>query len=278
MPQSFTSRSLTPQSCTPPAAHRPLELPVREPKPRTRGRTMVIDTGAPLRWFEDVVESAGDLIDLVKFGWGTALVTTGIKHKTEVLRQHGISYMFGGTLFEKYVLRGRFEDYRGLCLEHGCDRVEVSDGTIDLAPVDKSRYITRLAADFEVVSEVGFKDPHRSELFAPSQWIAGIRRDLDAGARSVILEARESGTSGICRADGELRFGLVEDVLDAGLDTDLLVFEAPTKKLQTYFVKRVGSDVNLGNVALSDIIALETLRLGLRADTLLDMEESKVTR
>ncbi|MFJ8795279.1 phosphosulfolactate synthase [Streptomyces sp. NPDC102462] len=265
-----------PQSCTPPSASAPLDLPVRAPKPRARGRTMVIDGGAPLRWFEDVVDSAGDFIDVVKFGWGTALVTTGIKHKTEVLRQHGIPYMFGGTLFEKYVLCGRFEGYRGLCLEHGCDVVEVSDGTIDLAPEDKARHITRLAADFEVVSEVGFKDPHRSERFAPSQWIAGIRRDLDAGAGSVILEARESGTSGICRADGEPRFGLIEDILAAGLPTDLLIFEAPTKQLQTYFVKRVGSNVNLGNIALTDVIAVETLRLGLRADTLLAVDASGV--
>ncbi|MFD9906166.1 phosphosulfolactate synthase [Streptomyces sp. NPDC059063] len=261
------TQSVRPRTPRPP---RPLELPERPPKPRTRGQTMVIDGGAPVRWFEDVVESSGEFVDLVKFGWGTALVTAGIEAKTEVLRRHRIPYMFGGTLFEKYVLRGRFDDYRALCLAHGCERVEVSNGTIDLDAERKAAFIARLVADFEVVSEVGFKDPHRSETFPPSQWIAAIRRDLDAGARSVILEARESGTSGICRPDGEVRFGLIEDVLTAGIPTDRLIFEAPTKQLQTYFIQRVGGDVNLGNVALADVISLETLRLGLRADTLLD--------
>ncbi|NJQ03741.1 phosphosulfolactate synthase [Streptomyces zingiberis] len=245
-----------------------LELPARAAKPRTKGLTMVIDNGAPVRWFEDAVASAADFIDLVKFGWGTALVTAGLKEKTETLRQHGVPYMFGGTLFEIHVLQGRFEEYRALCLERGCGHVEVSDGTIDLDPAEKARCITRLAADFTVVSEVGFKDPRRSETFAPSQWLGAIHRDLDAGAAAVILEARESGTSGICRADGEVRFGLIEDVLDAGPPADRLVFEAPTKELQTYFIRRVGGDVNLGNIALTDVIALETLRLGLRSDTL----------
>ncbi|MZE78718.1 phosphosulfolactate synthase [Streptomyces xinghaiensis] len=247
-----------------------LELPVREPKPRTRGLTMVIDNGAPVRWFEDTVASSGEFIDLVKFGWGTALVTSGMKEKTEVLAQHRIPFMFGGTLFEKHVLQGRFEEYRAFCLEQGCACVEVSNGTIDLGHEEKARYIERLAPDFEVVSEVGFKDQRRSEMFAPSQWISSIQRDLDAGARSVILEARESGTSGICRPDGEVRFGLIEDVLDAGTPADRLIFEAPNKELQTYFIKRVGGDANLGNIALTDVIALETLRLGLRSDTLLD--------
>ena len=247
-----------------------LVLPARPPKPRARGRTMVIDNGVAGRWFDDVIESSGEYIDLIKFGWGTALVTAGLKDKIAMLREHGIPFMFGGTLFEKHVLQDRFADFRAFCLDNGCDCVEVSNGTIDLDHEDKARYVAELAGDFEVVSEVGFKDHPRSEMFAPSQWISSIRRDLDAGATSVILEARESGTSGICRPDGEVRFGLIEDILGAGLPLDRLIFEAPTKALQTYFIKRIGPDVNLGNIAMSDVIAVETLRLGLRADTLLD--------
>jgi phosphosulfolactate synthase len=250
-----------------------LLLPRRAQKPRRDGLTMVIDNGAPTRLFEDVIESSGEYIDLIKFGWGTALVTPDIKRKAAVLQEHGVMFMFGGTLFEKHVLQDRFEEYRGLCHSCGCRYVEVSNGTIDLGHEQKTRYVARLAADFEVLAEVGFKDHPRSELFAPSQWIASIQADLDAGARAVILEARESGTSGICRPDGEVRFGLIEDILRAGLPVQKLIFEAPTKALQTYFIKRVGANVNLGNIALTDVLALESLRLGLRADTLIQQED-----
>jgi phosphosulfolactate synthase len=252
-----------------------LLLPDREVKPRSSGLTMVIDNGVPSRLFEDVIDSSGQYVDLIKFGWGTMLVTRDIKRKIAVLREHGIPFMFGGTLFEKHVMQGRFEEYRVLCLEHGCQCVEVSDGTIDLDQADKSRYISRLAGDFEVLDEVGFKDQPRSELFAPSQWISSIRVGLEAGAHLIVLEARESGTSGICRPDGEVRFGLIEDILRAGLPTEKLIFEAPTKALQTYFVKRIGPNVNLGNIAMNDVLALETLRLGLRSDTLSYVQEGK---
>lgn len=247
-----------------------LLLPSRETKPRATGLTMVIDNGVPCHLFEDAITSTGTYIDLVKFGWGTALATPRLDAKTAVLAEHGIPFMFGGTLFEKHVLQGRFDEYRAFCQDHGCQYVEVSNGTIDIAPEAKAGFISKLTPDFEVVAEVGFKDHPRSELFAPSQWISSIQQDLDAGARSVILEARETGTSGICRADGEVRFGLIEDILGAGLDVGKLIFETPTKVLQTYFIKRIGSSANLGNIALTDVIALETLRLGLRADTLFD--------
>jgi phosphosulfolactate synthase len=247
-----------------------LVLPSRQAKPRERGLTMVIDNGVPSQLFEDVISSCGEYVDLVKFGWGTALVTPDIKGKIAALQQHNIQFMFGGTLFEKHVLQGRVEEYREFCLEHECQVVEVSNGTIDLGHEEKAGYISKLAADFQVIAEVGFKDHPRSEMFAPSQWVASIQQDLDAGARAVILEARESGTSGICRPDGEIRFGLIEDILGAGVDVGRLIFETPTKALQTYFIKRIGPEANLGNIAMTDIIGVETLRLGLRADTLLD--------
>ena len=243
-------------------------LPSRATKPRSTGLTMVIDGGIPLRMFADIISSTPELIDFVKFGWGTAIVTPGLQQKIAVLREHGIGFYLGGTLFEKYVMQERFDDYKRFCVELGCEHVEVSNGTILMSNAEKASYIRKLAGDFTVVSEVGFKDPDRSEQLPPSKWIEYINEDLAAGASMVTLEARESGKSGICRPDGALRFGLIEDVLSAGVSQDQLLFEAPTTTLQTYFISRLGTDVNLGNVPASAVIGLETLRLGLRADTL----------
>jgi phosphosulfolactate synthase len=243
-------------------------LPSRATKPRSTGLTMVIDGGIPLRMFADIISSTPELIDFVKFGWGTAIVTGGLQQKIEVLREHGIGFYLGGTLFEKYVMQERLDDYKRFCVELGCEHVEVSNGTVTMSNAEKASYIRKLAGDFTVVSEVGFKDPDRSEQLPPSKWIEYINEDLAAGATMVTLEARESGKSGICRPDGALRFGLIEDVLSAGVGQDQLLFEAPTTTLQTYFITRLGTDVNLGNVPASAVIGLETLRLGLRADTL----------
>jgi phosphosulfolactate synthase len=243
-------------------------LPSRATKPRSTGLTMVIDGGIPLKMFADVISSTPELIDFVKFGWGTAIVTGGLQQKIDVLREHGIGFYLGGTLFEKYVMQEQFDDYKRFCVELGCEHVEVSNGTITMSNAEKASYIRKLTGDFTVVSEVGFKDPDRSEQLPPSKWVEYINEDLAAGATMVTLEARESGKSGICRPDGALRFGLIEDVLSAGVGQDQLLFEAPTTTLQTYFITRLGSDVNLGNVPASAIIGLETLRLGLRADTL----------
>jgi phosphosulfolactate synthase len=243
-------------------------LPSRATKPRSTGLTMVIDGGIPLKQFADIISSTPELIDFVKFGWGTAIVTGGLQQKIDVLREHGIGFYLGGTLFEKYVMQERFDDYKRFCVELGCEHVEVSNGTVTMSNAEKASYIRKLAGDFTVVSEVGFKDPDRSEQLPPSKWIEYINEDLAAGATMVTLEARESGKSGICRPDGALRFGLIEDVLSAGVGQDQLLFEAPTTTLQTYFITRLGTDVNLGNVPASGVIGLETLRLGLRADTL----------
>lgn len=243
-------------------------LPSRATKPRSTGLTMVIDGGIPLTMFADIISSTPELIDFVKFGWGTAIVTGGLQQKIDVLREHGIGFYLGGTLFEKYVMQERFDDYKRFCVKLGCEHVEVSNGTVTMSNAEKASYIRKLAGDFTVVSEVGFKDPDRSEQLPPSKWIEYINEDLAAGATMVTLEARESGKSGICRPDGALRFGLIEDVLSAGVGQDQLLFEAPTTTLQTYFITRLGTDVNLGNVPASAVIGLETLRLGLRADTL----------
>jgi phosphosulfolactate synthase len=249
-----------------------LHLPPRTAKPRATGLTMVIDGGIPLRQFTDIIGSDAEYIDFVKFGWGTAVVTGDLDAKIEVLHGHRIGFYFGGTLFEKYVLQGRFDDFRTFCLDHSCQTVEVSNGTISLSNSEKASYIRKLAGDFTVVSEVGFKDAGRSGQLPPSLWIEYIGEDLGAGSSLVTLEARESGRSGICRPDGELRSGLIEDVLASGISPRSLLFEAPTTSLQAYFITRVGPDANLGNIPAQGVIALETLRLGLRADTLTAFE------
>jgi phosphosulfolactate synthase len=245
-----------------------LQLPQRDAKPRSAGLTMMVDGGLPTRYFEDVVESGAEYLDFVKFGWGTAVVTKDLRRKIDILSSAGVDYYFGGTLFEKYVLQDRLDEFRGLCHQYSCQFVEVSNGTIDLSNSEKAGYIRKLSDDFRVISEVGFKDAERSENLPPSLWIECTHEDLDAGACLVTLEARESGKSGICRPDGQLRFGLIEELLASGLRRQDLLFEAPSVELQNYFVKRVGSDVNLGNVAATAILGLETIRLGLRADTL----------
>jgi phosphosulfolactate synthase len=249
-----------------------LHLPRRAEKPRGTGLTMVIDGGTPLAQFADTAQSAAEYIDFVKFGWGTAIVTSTLREKIDILNDAGIGYYFGGTLFEKHVLQDLFDDYRRFCEEYGCRHVEVSNGTIPMSNTEKASYIRKLAGEFTVVSEVGFKDPARSEQLPPRRWAEYVGEDLEAGASIVTLEARESGKSGICRPDGALRFGLIEDLLASGISPESLLFEAPTPSLQAYFITRIGPDVNLGNVPAHGVIGLETLRLGLRADTLTAFE------
>ena len=247
-----------------------LDLPRRQPKPRRAGITVLIDPGAPTAHFEDVIDSHGPLIDFVKFGWGSALVTRELERKITCLRRSDVEFFFGGTLFEKFVLQGRFEGFRAFCFRHGCRWVEVSNGTIPMSGSDKATCVAVLSADFSVISEVGFKDPDRWGELTPADWVGCIGNDLEAGASLVLTEARESGRSGICTRDGRPRREVVDAILDSGLDVLRIVFEAPTRELQTYFVRRVGPEVNLANVAMADVVGLETLRLGLRADTLLE--------
>lgn len=249
-----------------------LDLPARPAKPRIGGLTMAIDNGLPHGGFADSVTSASEYVDLVKFGWGTALVTPDIERKFEILRCLGIGYYFGGTLFEKFVQQQRFESFLTLCRLCECRYVEISNGTVDMAPDEKAYYIRRCAEEFTVLSEVGSKDADRSTSLTPTDWVEAIKADLRAGAALVITEARESGRAGICRADGTPREDLVDAILNSRIDPGRLIFEAPTKDLQTHFIKLLGTNVNLGNIAPSDVIGLETLRLGLRADTLMHFE------
>ena len=234
------------------------------------GITMVIDTGLPTGAFTDLIESHGEHIDLVKFGWGTALVTKDLDRKTAALKDAGVGFYFGGTLFEHFVWSGRLADYLALVERTGATHIEVSNGTIPLDQNAKASYVRRLAGVRPVLSEVGYKDADRSALLTPSDWVDALAQDLDAGACMVITEARESGRSGIARADGHMRTDVLSAVLRA-IDPAVIMFEAPTKDLQVEMIRAVGPGVNLGNVAAADVIGVETLRRGLRGDTLLDL-------
>jgi phosphosulfolactate synthase len=247
-----------------------LHLPERQSKPRHRGLTMMIDSGLPTRQFSDVLSSFSGLIDVVKFGWGTSLVTDDLKYKIDAVDEHGVDFYFGGTLFELFALQDRLDDWRRYCDRFHCRSVEISNGTIALSNERKAEYVAEFARDYRVFSEVGLKDPVRSENMRPALWLDYIRQDLSAGAYQVITESRESGKSGICRPNGELRVGLIEEIAESGIDLGRVLFEAPNKDLQIHLIRRFGSDVNLGNINPSDVVGLETLRLGLRGDTLLD--------
>ena len=229
---------------------------------------MMIDSGLPPAYFDDVIEGGSPYLDFVKFGWGTAIVTDGLDHKIETLRSHGIEHYFGGTLFEKFLLQDKLDGFRQFCRRYSCHYVEVSNGTIVLSDASKADAIRTLSDEFRVISEVGFKDPGRSDLVPASHWRECVVDDLDAGACLVTLETRESGRAGICTGSGELRHDIVDELLRDGALVGRLLFEAPTVGLQSTFISLVGPDANLGNVPATGVLGLETLRLGLRSDTL----------
>ena len=251
-----------------------LSFPKRIQKPRHTGITIILDNGLPTQMFSDFIQSHHQLIDAVKFGWGTVLVTAQIDKKLALLEHYQIDFLFGGTLFEKYVLQQSLDRFYDLCKFYNCKIIEISNGTININNSEKCRYIRDFSKEFDVFSEVGYKDSNKSEEMYPAKWIEYIHQDIEAGAKKVITESRESGQSGVCRENGEIRLGLISEILASDINVANIIFEAPNKKLQTYFIKRLGSNVNLANIAPSDIVALETLRLGLRSDTLFDFQYS----
>jgi phosphosulfolactate synthase len=243
-----------------------LDLPRRAPKPRSRGVTHVIDPGLSVGEAEGFMASVADYVDVVRLGWGSAYITRELRRKLDVYRSHGVPPMLGGTLTELAWLQGRIDELRAWLDELGIDHVEVSSGVVPIPPEERLALIATLAADRTVFAEVGEKDPHA--LLAPYRWVALIREALEAGAAQVVCEGRADGSAGVYRPDGEVRAGLVDEVVHE-VTLDSLIFEAPQRHQQIWFIKRFGTDVNLGNVQPSDVISLESLRVGLRADTLL---------
>jgi phosphosulfolactate synthase len=231
--------------------------------PRRGGLTHVIDKGLGPRAWEDVLETSGDYIDIVKLGWGTAYVTPNLRKKLDVLRDKPV--VIGGTFLEAVIVQDKVDEYKAWITELGLTHVEISDGVIELPRERKLELIADFSRDFTVLSEVGSKDAETD--YAPDLWVAWIKEELDAGAWKVIAEGREGGTAGIYRPTGEMRTGLVDEIVHE-IDLDRLLFEAPTKASQAWFIKQFGPAVNLGNIPPDEVIPLETLRRGLRADTL----------
>jgi phosphosulfolactate synthase len=242
-----------------------LDIPQREPKPRTRGLTHVIDKGLNLRDIEGLFDTAGEFVDIVKLGWGTSYVTNNLEKKIALYRSFRTPVVCGGTLFEAVYARGKVEEFKRWLVEYRFSHVEISDGTLEIPHDRKLELIADFARDFTVLSEVGSKDA--DVVYAPYQWVEWIKEELEAGSWKVITEGREGGTAGIYRPTGEMRTGLLDEIAHE-IDVSELVFEAPTKASQAWFVKQYGSDVNLGNIPPDEVIPLETLRLGLRGDTL----------
>jgi phosphosulfolactate synthase len=242
-----------------------LELPPRPAEPRASGLTHVIDTGLSTAEAQGLVDSAGDYVDLVRLGWGSAYVTRDLQAKLDAYRSAGVPVMLGGTLTELAWLHGRVDRLRGWLGELGIEHVEVSSGTVAIPADEKTRLIESFADGFTVFAEVGEKDP--AALLAPYRWVSLIRSALDAGAEWVTCEGRATGDAGLYRPDGEPRTGLIDEIVHE-VDPARLIFEAPQKHQQVWFIHELGAEVNLGNVLPADVLSLETLRLGLRADTL----------
>jgi phosphosulfolactate synthase len=243
-----------------------LDLPQRSAKPRELGVTHVLDKGLSVAEVDGLMEVAGASVDIVKLGWGTSLVTGNLAPKLARYRDHGIPVVLGGTLTEAAIAQDRLDRLVEWAKELGLRHFEISDGTIALEHDRKLELIQRLAQEFVVLSEVGSKDD-TGAITPPYQWVEQMRTELDAGAWKVIAEGREAGTAGIFRPTGEVREGLIGEVVHE-IDPDRILFDAPLKHQQVWFLRQFGPNVNLSNIAPGDVLALETLRLGLRSDTL----------
>ena len=239
-------------------------LPDRPPKPRNYGLTMVMDKGLSIREAEDFMSVGSDYTDYVKLGFGTSLITPGFMKKIEIYKKAGVIPYFGGTLFEAFIIRGMFKDFIKFLDECEIDLVEVSDGSYDIDQSDKLGYIRELSKRGTVISEVGSKK--KEVVYTPDQWVAMMRAELDAGSVKVIAEARESGTTGIYNDDGSINNSII-DAISEHVRLENVIWEAPMKSQQAWFIKHFGANVNLGNIAPAEIIPLESLRQGLRGDT-----------
>ena len=242
-------------------------LPERPGKPRETGLTMMMDKGMSVREAESFIESSGEFTDLIKLAFGTGLFAKNIEAKITFYRQAGIRVHFGGTLFEAFVVRNQFDEFRRFLDRYGMNTVEVSDGSMTIPHDRKLEYIRILSQQATVLSEVGSKI--QGVVITPDEWVNYMKSELEAGAWKVIAEARESGTIGIYHSDGSADRELITK-LDSEIGHNNILWEAPNKNQQVWFIRLFGANVNLGNVATNEVVALESLRLGLRGDTFFD--------
>ena len=240
------------------------QMPERTARPRTNGLTMIMDKGLGLDEVRNFLSTSLPYVDIVKLGFGTSYVTSNLKEKLAIYKEHNVPVYFGGTLFEAFIIRDQFQDYIDAMKEYGIDHVEVSDGSMDIDHKEKCKYISELAKHATVLSEVGSKDA--AHIIPPYKWIELMRAELEAGSSYVIAEAREAGNVGIYRGSGEVREGLVQEILTQ-IPAEKIIWEAPQKAQQLYFLELIGCNVNLGNIPPHEIIALEAMRIGLRGDT-----------
>lgn len=240
------------------------QLPERNAKPRTHGLTMVMDKGLSIPEVDNFMSVSRPHVDIVKLGFGTSFVTPNLREKLDVYQKYDVPVYFGGTLFEAFLIRNQFDDYVAICRDYGVQYMEVSDGSIIIPHAEKCGYIEKLTKHGIILSEVGSKDA--AHIMAPYKWIELMKAELDAGASYVIAEAREAGNVGIYRGSGEVREGLVQEILTQ-IPEGKIIWEAPQKAQQLYFLELIGCNVNLGNIAPSEVIALEAMRIGLRGDT-----------
>src|SRR5690606_13812719 len=239
-------------------------VPERTSKPRTDGLTMVMDKGLSVRQAEDLMAVGATYIDFVKLGWTTAYLIPQLEEKLAIYRDAGVHPYFGGTLFEAFAVRDQFDDFLRLLERFGLEYAEISDGSVSMPHDEKCEYIAKVAKHVTVISEVGSKD--NTKIMAPYKWISLMKAELNAGSWRLIGESRESGNVGLYRESGEVRQGLVDEILNE-IPSEKIIWEAPLKSQQVYFIQLLGSNVNLGNINANEIIALETTRLGLRGDT-----------
>lgn len=240
------------------------QIPERTAQPRSNGLTMVMDKGLSVQEAENFMSVAYPHVDIVKLGFGTSFVTPTLKDKLDVYRKYNVPVYFGGTLFEAFLIRNQINDYINVCKEYGITYMEVSDGSISIPHAEKCGYIEKLTKHGVVLSEVGSKDA--AHIIPPYKWIELMRDELSAGSTYVIAEAREAGNVGIYRGSGEVREGLVQEILTQ-IPEEKILWEAPQKAQQLYFLKLIGCNVNLGNIAPNEVIPLESMRIGLRGDT-----------
>jgi len=240
------------------------QMPDRLLKPRNHGITMVMDKGMSLEETKNFLSASSLHIDIVKLGFGTSYVTPFLREKIELYHAYQIPIYFGGTLFEAFLIRNQFDDYLQVCKDYGISYMEVSDGSITIPHAEKCGYIEKLTKYGVVLSEVGSKDA--THIIPPYKWIELMRAELEAGSTYVIAEAREAGNVGIYRGSGEVREGLVQEILTQ-ISGEKIIWEAPQKAQQLYFIELLGCNVNLGNIAPTEIIALEAMRIGLRGDS-----------